>query len=90
MFIDDLGNEFETIEEIKDFAKKEFDNLDTNDLIDIMENYFSPRELLKWILKNNKEKFIKENIVNFKFAKHNYVKDYFFSHDVDVKDGKEI
>jgi hypothetical protein len=83
MFIDDYGHEFETVEEIKDFAKKEFDNLDDGDLADIMESYFSTRKLLKWILKNDKEKFIKEEIVAFNFAKHGYVKDYFIIHDIE-------
>lgn len=83
MFIDDYGNEFETVEEIENFARKEFDNMNADDLTNIMEYWFSNEELLKWILKNDKEKFIKEHISMFKFAKHGYVRDYFIVHDIE-------
>lgn len=84
MFIDDYGNEFETEKDIEDFAKKEFDNLNADDLADIMEDYFTVRQLLKWIFKNDRdENFIKDNVFSFKLAKHGFVKDYFLIHDIE-------
>lgn len=83
MFIDDYGNEFETVEEIKDFAKKEFYNLEEYDLAEIIEEDVTTMEILLWIFKNDKEKFMKDYKNIFKNAEDDFITDYFIIHDIE-------
>ena len=79
MFIDDYGNEFKTEEEVEDFARKKFyENED--DLIDYIETDFTIAELLNWIFKNDKEKFMNEYKNIFKSNESLYAHDYFFNY----------
>ena len=85
MFYDDCGNEFETIEDIKDFARNEFHNLDDDELADLIEydDYVTIVELLLWIFKNDKEKFIKDYKNILKLAEDDYANNYFMAHDIE-------
>ena len=79
MFIDDYGNEFKTEKEVEDFARKKFyENED--DLIDYIETDVTITELLHWILKNDKEKFMNEYKDIFKKNESLYAQDYFFNY----------
>lgn len=83
MFIDDCGNEFETVEEIENFARKEFYNLEENELAEIVEMDVTTIEILVWIFKNDKEKFIKDYKNILKQAEDSFVDDYFIGHDIE-------
>lgn len=80
MFVDDCGREFKNEDEIKAYAEKEFFENEEY-FVDSMASEFTVEELLKWILKNNKEKFIKEHQTSIRWAKAGYVKDFFIIHD---------
>lgn len=83
MFYDDCGNEFETVEDIEDFARNEFHNLDGYELAELIEDYFTIVELLLWILKNDKEKFKKDHKNVLGQVEKAYVSDYFLDHDIE-------
>lgn len=82
MFVDDCGREFKNEDEIKAYAEKEFFE-DEEYCIDSMADVFTIEELLKWILKNNKEKFIKDHQTSIEWAKEAYVNDFFVIHDIE-------
>ena len=82
MFVDDYGHEFKNEDEIKAFAEKEFFE-DEDYCICSLAYEFTIEELLKWILKNNKEKFIKDHQTSIEWAKDAYVRDYFITHDIE-------
>lgn len=86
MFIDDRGNEFETEKEMEDFARKDFYNQEEYWLAEGIEDYVSTIEILKWILKNDKEKFMKDYEKIFKNAEDDYATDYFFIHNVEERE----
>lgn len=83
MFVDDYGHEFETEKEIEDFARKEFYNQEEYWLAEAIEDYVSTIGILKWIFKNDKEKFMKDYKNVFKNAEDDYVNDYFIIHDIE-------
>lgn len=83
MFIDDCGNEFKTVEEIEDFARKEFYNQDEYELAEFVELDVTIIEILVWIFKNDKEKFIKDYKRIFKNAEDDFITDYFINHDIE-------
>ena len=82
MFIDEYGNEFETVKEIEDFARKDFYK-DKSELAENIELYFTATELVKWVLENDKEKFIKDFENVFKDAEDDYINNYFIVHDIE-------
>lgn len=82
MFYDDCGREFKNEDEIKAYAEKEFFE-DEEIFIDYITDDFTIEELLKWILKNNKEKFIKDHQNSIKWGKASYVHDFFAIHDIE-------
>ena len=87
MFVDDYGHEFKTEKEIEDFARKEFYK-EEDALIIALEDYLFDdylliEDVLKWILKNNREKFLKDFENVFKGIETNYIRDYFIIHDIE-------
>ena len=89
MYIDEYGNEFKTVEEIKNFARKELYK-EENTLVIALEdylfdNYLLIEEVLEWILKNNREKFLKDFENVFKNVEKVYIRDYFILHDIEER-----
>ena len=82
MFYDDCGRKFKNEDEIKAYAEKEFLE-DEEIFVDYIANEFTVEELLKWILKNNKEKFIKDHQNTIKWGKVSYVRDFFITYDIE-------
>ena len=82
MFVDDCGREFKNEDEIKAYAEKEFLE-DEECFVDGVASEFTVEELLKWILKNDKEKFIEEHQTSIRWAKVDYVHDFFIIHDIE-------
>ena len=82
MFYDDCGRKFKNEDEIKACAEKEFFE-DEEIFLDYIGNEFTIEELLKWILKNNKEKFIKDHKTSLEWAKKTYIEDFFLVHDIE-------
>lgn len=82
MFVDNYGNEFKTEKEVEEFARKKFYE-DEEDFNDYIECDFSITELVNWILKNNKEKFINDHKDTLAKIEEKYVEDYFINYDVE-------
>lgn len=82
MFVDDYGREFKNEDEIKACAEKEFFE-DEEAFIDSMADEVTVEELLEWILKNNKEKFIKDYQTAIRWAKTTYVHKFPDIHDIE-------
>lgn len=82
MFIDNYGNEFKTEKEVEEFVRKKFYE-DEEEFHDYVECEFSVAELMDWILKNDKEKFINDHKDIIAKTERLYVEDYFINYDVE-------
>lgn len=77
MFIDDYGNEFSTVKEVKDYARENFYD-DADILSNALESYFTLETIVDWIvtqpaiLKQFKEYFPQE----LKVLEKDYIEDY--------------
>ncbi len=77
MFIDDYGNEFDTVNDIKEYAKDNFYE-DADILTNALVDYFTLETIVDWIvtepaiLKQFKEYFPQE----LEVLEKDYVKDY--------------
>lgn len=83
MFYDDCGNKFNTVEDIENFARNEFYNLNGDELAELAEDYVTTLELLTWIFKNAREKFMQDYKNILGGIANDYVKDYFYDHDIE-------
>lgn len=83
MFYDDCGNKFNTVEDIENFARNEFYNLNGDELAELVEYDVTTLELLTWIFKNAREKFMKDYKNILKQSANDYVKNYFYDHDIE-------
>ena len=82
MFVDNYGNEFKTEKEIEEFARKKLYE-DEEDFNAYVECEFSVGELTKWILENDKEKFINDHKDIFETIEKLYAEDYFINYDIE-------
>ena len=82
MFVDDYGHEFKTEKEVEEFARKRLYE-DEEEFNDYVESEFSVAELMNWIVKNDKEKFIDDHKDIFAKIEKLYAEDYFINYDVE-------
>ena len=87
MYIDDYGNEFKTIKEVKDYA---IQNLykDNAEFINALEDFVTSIELLHWITKNPTafEKFKEDYVTVIRMAENDYAKEYLSLYCEEIKD----
>ena len=87
MFIDDYGNEFETMKEVRDYA---IQNLykDNEEFVNTLKYLVTCTELLNWIIKNPTvlEEFKKDYVTVIKTAENSYTKEYLDLYCEKVKD----
>lgn len=87
MYIDDYGNEFETMKEVRDYA---IQNLykDDEDFVNTLKYLVTCTELLNWIIKNPTvfEEFKKDYVAVIKTAENSYTKEYLDLYCEKVKD----
>lgn len=79
-YIDDYGNEFDTVEEVKAYA---IQNLyeDDGDFVNVLDYYVTGAELLNWIIENPTvlEKFKEDYSTIIKIAEKGYPEDYLYN-----------
>ena len=76
-YVDDYGNEFESVEEVKAYA---IQNLyeDDGDFVNTIEYFVTCAELLNWIIENPTvlEKFKEDYETIIRIAERDYAEDY--------------
>ena len=76
-YVDDYGNEFESVEEVKAYA---IQNLyeDDGDFVEVIDYFVTGAELLNWIIENPTilEKFKEDYEQIIRIAERGYAEDY--------------
>ena len=87
MFINDYGDEFNTVEEVKAYATQNLYE-DDADFVNTFENYVTCTELLNWIIENPMvlKKFKEDYEEVIKTAEKGYVKEYLCLYCEEIKD----
>lgn len=79
-YVDDYGNEFDSVEEVKAYA---IQNLyeDDGDFVDTLDYFVTGTELLNWIVENPTilEKFKEDYAQVIRIAENSYAKDYLYN-----------